>query len=905
MTVRAGISAALPSSVACLLLATTHTASVQAASTTLVIHEFRTRGPNGAVDEFIEIRNVSGGGINLSGWNVIGSNAGGNQEVRANLANVILAAGCSWLLGNSQPSGYTGPVDQTYAIGLTDDGGIGLQGPNGGIVDSVGMSGGSAFGEGSRLAPLTSSISRSYERVGPDTDNNASNFALRSPSTPTGSGGGCTAPPPTPTPPTVTASATPSSVNGGDTVLLRATVTPGTNPTSTGLTVAMDPSSIGGVESVQLVDDGTNGDQTAGDLVFSRNVTVAVSTTAGTKTLPVGVTDAQGRLGSAFFNLVVNVPAPSTPPTAVSVSGPLMRLGPAAVIFFVTPGANPTSTGLRVVMDLRPFGGSAVTDLSDNGGGICDQTANDRYFTACFQIPASVQAGLITLTGAVSDAQGRSTPLLINTNINESNDADSDGLLDSFETCFGLDINNGVGDNGASGDPDGDGRTNLQEQATGTHPRGFFTRYLAEGVTNGFFQTRIGLFDIGSPHSAITNIRIQPEGLPERTLCTRVPRLTRKTLTAEDTATFGSAPFATVVESDHELVVDRTMMWGAGSYGSHAETAVFAPSTTWRLAEGATGWRFSLFYLLQNPSDQAADVEVSYLRGRTDPVLTRTYTVPARQRRTIPVDEEQFPAGSGVRPLASVDVSARINVTNGVPIIVERSMYLSPDDQPFGAGHAAAGVPAPATSWFFAEGSTGAFFDEFILLANASQTPAAVTITFSPEGRAPVMRSYTVAPNSRSTVWVDEIPGLEATALSATVTSDTPIVAERAMWWPGTGESWREGHVSAGATSSGPRWAVADLELGGPHDANSYVLIYGGGTGMVYFDDGSPPVACGSSSGGRFTLHVNTCPGVAGKRFVSMIVEGNANTVVERVTYFNTWGELFGAGGGALATRIP
>jgi hypothetical protein len=162
-----------------------------------------------------------------------------------------------------------------------------------------------------------------------------------------------------------------------------------------------------------------------------------------------------------------------------------------------------------------------------------------------------------------------------------------------------------------------------------------------------------------------------------------------------------------------------------------------------------------------------------------------------------------------------------------------------------------------------------------------------------------------VAPNSRLTVWVDQVPSLEATALSATVTSDIPIVAERAMWWPGTGESWREAHVSAGATATGPRWAVADLELGGPNDANSFVLIHGGGSGTLYFDDGTPPIACGSSGGGRFTLHVNSCPGVAGRRFVSMIIVGNANTVVERVTYFNTGGEVFGAGGGALATRMP
>jgi hypothetical protein len=689
-------------------------------------------------------------------------------------------------------------------------------------------------------------------------------------------------------------------------VLLTAAVTAGTNPTSTGLSATINLTNIGGAGSVALLDDGTNGDQTAGDRVFSRTVTVSAATSAGAKSVPVSVADAQGRTATTNIPLTVTVVIPPTPPTAVLNSGPFGRLSTAHVSVFVTSGEHPTSTGIRVMLNLTPLGGGAATELSNAGGALCDQAGgNDRTFTACLQLSPAIQAGPIVLTGVVSDAQGRSSQLSFNTSVTPGTDSDSDGLLDAFEGTFGLDMNSGVGDNGPDGDPDRDGRTNLEEQAAGTHPRGFFTRYLAEGATNGFFQTRIGLFDVGSAQGANTLIRIQPEGQAERSFSTIVPRLSRRTLTPEDTATFGSAPFATVVESDHELVVDRTMMWGPGLYGSHAETAVVAPSTTWTLAEGATGWRFSLFYLLQNPGDQPADVQVDYLRSASEPVLTRVYTVAARQRRTIPVDDEQFPAGSGIRPLASTDVSARITVTNGVPIIVERAMYMSPDDQPFGAGHAGAGVALPATSWFFAEGSTGTFFDEFILLANGGATAANVSITFTPEGRAPVVRSYAVGPNSRSTVWVDQIPGLEATAVSATVTSTVPIVAERTMWWPGTGESWREAHVSMGATTTGPRWGIADLEVGGPNDANSFVLIYGGGTGTVYFDDGSAPVACGSSAGGRFTLRVNDCPRVAGKRFVSMIIQGNANTVVEHATYFNTGGEVFGAGGASLAVQIP
>lgn len=878
---------------------------LRAASATLVISEFRTRGPNGAFDEFIEIRNVSAGAINLSGWNVVGSNGNGQTAVRANLAAVSLRPGCSWLLGNSQPSsGYTGPVDQTYGVGLTDDGGIALQNPGGQVVDSVGMSSGSAFGEGGRLSPLTSSTNRSYERVGADTDNNTANFTLRSPSTPTTSGGGCTGPAAQPTPPTATGAASPANVNQGQSVLLTATVTPGANPTSTGVTVAGDVSPLGGGTTQPFFDNGTNGDAVAGDRVFSFRMTIGAGISGGTKTIGLLIGDSQAR--HSFANIVVSVAVPTTPPTATAAvsPSPFARQSSIRIQATATPGGNPTSTALAVSMNLSVFGRPNPTALSDAGGGVCDLIAGDRIFTACVLVPLTTPIGALTLTGTVSDGQGRASAFSVNATVSAPVDSDGDGASDACETTFGLNPSSSGGNDGGGGDPDGDGHTNAQECAAQTHPRGLFTRYLAEGVTNSFFRTRIALFN-PSATAASALVRIQPEGQPEQRFVTAVPARSRRTITPEDTATFGSAPFATVVESDVELVVDRMMMWGPGDYGSHAETAVKAPSTTWFLAEGATGWRFSLFYLLQNPSDQSADVEVNFLRGPGEPVLTRTYAVGGGQRRTIPVDEEEFPAGSGVKPLAGTDVSARIQVTNGVPIIVERAMYMSPDDQPFGAGHAAAGIAAPSTDWFFAEGPTGTFFDEYILLANGGSTPAHVTVTFTPEGGAPISRPYEVAPNSRSTIWVDQIPGLQAISLSARVTSDVPIAAERAMWWPGTGESWREAHVSAGATTTGPTWAVADLELGGPNNAQSFVLIYNGGSATVYFDDGTAPIACGSSGGGRYSLHVNGCAAVQGHRFVSVVVHGNANTVVERAVYLNTGGQTFGAGGAALGTQIP
>ena len=170
------------------------------------------------------------------------------------------------------------------------------------------------------------------------------------------------------------------------------------------------------------------------------------------------------------------------------------------------------------------------------------------------------------------------------------------------------------------------------------------------------------------------------------------------------------------------MVVDRQMMWDTVSrYGSHAETSVPARSTVWYLAEGSTSNPFQLFYLLQNPHEQEVTATIRYLLPFGQAPIVKQYTLAPSSRTTILVDNE-------APELVMTDVSAVIEASQ--QIVVERAMYMDRPGEPFAAGHESAGVTAPATEWFLAEGATGPFFELFILLANPTNTPAEVRVDY-------------------------------------------------------------------------------------------------------------------------------------------------------------------------------
>jgi hypothetical protein len=499
-------------------------------------------------------------------------------------------------------------------------------------------------------------------------------------------------------------------------------------------------------------------------------------------------------------------------------------------------------------------------------------------------------------------------------------DTDGDGLHNEWESAFGLSVSDPTGADGADGDPDGDGLSNAEEQAAGTHPRGTLTRFFAEGATGTFFRTRVALANPTAEPAAVL-VRFLTESGVTVPRTEAVPAYSRRTIDVERIPALASENVSAVIEADRAVVVDRTVSWDARGYGSHTEAALASPSTTWFLAEGSTSGPFALFYLLQNPQPTAVSATVRFLRPLGLPPIVRAWTLPPFSRTTIPVDD--------VAPeLASTDVSAAIGAT--APIVVERASYLSRPGQPFAAGHASAGVPAPALTWFFAEGATGPFFDLFLLVANPNPVPATIEVDYLLLGGGLLTKAYTAPADGRLTIWVDdeEIPvgssskplGNVAVSSRVRATGGWPIVVERTMWWPGhemTADFWYEAHNSPGATATSLRWAFAAGEVGGPDGAETYVLIANpsasaGRVRVAALVAGETTlartyeVAPWSRSTVPLGVHL---PETRTRERVGVLVEslGPASVpiVVERATYASPGGVPWASGGSALAVPVP
>jgi hypothetical protein len=246
-------------------------------------------------------------------------------------------------------------------------------------------------------------------------------------------------------------------------------------------------------------------------------------------------------------------------------------------------------------------------------------------------------------------------------------------------------------------------------------------------------------------------------------------------------------------------------------------------------------------------------------------------------------------------------------------------MYDTRNGVTFEAGHESAGVTAPARRWYFAEGATGAFFDQFLLVANPNDAAVDLQVTYLLPDGSRQERRHRVQGRSRYTIWVDqEGEALADTAVSTVVEASAPVVVERSMWWPGTSATWREAHNTAGATASALRWAVGDGHGRSLVDGGATYLLVANPTTSpalvrltVLFGGGLPPatrtVHVGPSSRAGFSVGdlFPEAQGLACGTLIESVGPTPTPIIVERAMYADAPGQQWGTGTALLATPLP
>lgn len=192
------------------------------------------------------------------------------------------------------------------------------------------------------------------------------------------------------------------------------------------------------------------------------------------------------------------------------------------------------------------------------------------------------------------------------------------------------------------------------------------TWYLAEGYTGGEFSTYVVLQNPNdeSAEVEVTYTRSDGDNVISDYLLTPESRFT---IRLNDVPGLKDAEVSSVVRSDRDIIVERTMYYvSSGRKGGSDAPGVVRPSTSWYLAEGYTGGDFDTYVVILNPNDQPVTLDVNFLLpgGR---IVQAAYQLGASSRHTIHVDS--------VEGLSNTEVSTALS--SSLPIVCERAMYFT------------------------------------------------------------------------------------------------------------------------------------------------------------------------------------------------------------------------------------
>lgn len=434
--------------------------------------------------------------------------------------------------------------------------------------------------------------------------------------------------------------------------------------------------------------------------------------------------------------------------------------------------------------------------------------------------------------------------------------------------------------------------------------------FIAEGSTGGGFDTWVLVQNPGAVEAKVA-VTFSTAGGPKQPVDVKLAAKSRTSIRVADYVP-NEWGVSTIISSDQPVVAERSTYWNRNYCGEtdvpgtpkpyemrsgHANLGVPQAATlaaglsnggrTSYFPEGATAGGFDTWILLVNPNAQVANAKVQ-LMTESGLAKEENVTVGALSRGTVHLDE--------YLPNANQVATA---VISDVPLVAERSMYWDPNEVNMDpccmrGGHSNAGSPAPNTSWFLAEGSTGGGFETFVLLQNPNNSEAKVTLDFSDASGVAGQATATMPANSRATVKVSDYVK-DDFQVSTKITADKPVVAERSMYWDKRRAArtcdMRDGHSTVGTNRTAATWMVPEGSTGGGFE--TFVLIANTGNAgaaatLTFMTQAGPiaPVNVTVPANSRYTVRISDY--VPNQMQVSTLVESaSSDLVVERSMYWD------------------
>ncbi len=295
------------------------------------------------------------------------------------------------------------------------------------------------------------------------------------------------------------------------------------------------------------------------------------------------------------------------------------------------------------------------------------------------------------------------------------------------------------------------------------------TWYFAEGNTTYGWNTLLAVLNPSTQTATIKvtyllSARSRSGVLPRSHTYTIAPR-SRGTLVLNQD--MPGQQFGMSISASTAVMIERPEYLVASSMrGGSSVVGATSPQTRWYFGAGNTTTGVTESLVLANPFAGWVTAQVRYLTS-SGKVITQTVGIPGQSRVAIKVNT-----------VVNSATHATVITANG-PIVAERQDFYNNASSIMGST-TVMGASNSYSSWYIAQGDTSGGHVETLALANPGAVSTLVQVVYYQSQSAPLVKTYTLAGNTRITITIaNDVGANKSTGIA--IYAATPIVVEQTM----------------------------------------------------------------------------------------------------------------------------